>query len=195
MIVKNAEFLIGAVGADQYPNTGWPEIALCGRSNVGKSSLINCLIRRKNLARTSSQPGKTQELNYYSIDSDLGPYYLVDLPGYGFAKVSKIERAKWGRFIENYLLERDVLNMIWQVVDLRHPPSADDVRMFEWLRYHGKDVTVIATKCDKVPKGKWQAHRHAIEKKLGLEKSPIIFSAETGYGLEAIKSLVDSVLL
>lgn len=194
MIIKNAEFIIGAVSSAQYPNTGWPEIALCGRSNVGKSSLINRLLRRKKLARTSSQPGKTQELNYYAVDSDVGAFYLVDLPGYGFAKVSKAERAKWGNFIERYLLERNTLDMIWQIVDLRHPPSDDDVRMYEWLSYYNKRVIVIATKCDKVSKGRWQAQKHIIQKKLGAEKAPLIFSAETGYGLEEVQALVESVL-
>ena len=148
MIVKNSKFLIGAVSPKQYPDTGYPEFALCGRSNVGKSSFINRIIRRKNLARTSSQPGKTRELNYYEIETDCSPFYFVDLPGYGFAKASQKEREKWGQFIENYLLKRDACQLVLQVIDLRHPPTKDDIAMYQWLRYYDKPVQVVATKAD-----------------------------------------------
>lgn len=194
MIIKDASFLIGAVSPVQYPEDQWPEIALCGRSNVGKSSLINAVIKRKNLARTSSQPGKTQQLNYYQILSEPTSFYLVDLPGYGFAKVSKYERAKWGKFIQSYLLEREYLSLVIQVVDIRHAPSADDVHMYEWLRYYNKPVQVICTKCDKISKGKFQAHVHLIQKKLGMEHKPLIFSAETKYGLAQVHTLLASVV-
>src|SRR6478609_10651462 len=138
MKVNEAEFIISAVGPSQYPEDALPEIALAGRSNVGKSSLINCLISRRNLARTSSQPGKTQTLNYYKVNQDL---YFVDLPGYGYAKVSKTKREQWGKFIESYLLNRETLKLVLQLVDLRHPPSKDDQAMYEWLRH--MDVPVL----------------------------------------------------
>src|SRR5919201_4453444 len=126
MKVNQAEFVISAVGPSQYPADALPEIALAGRSNVGKSSLINRMINRKNLARTSSQPGKTQTLNYYKINQDL---YFVDLPGYGYAKVSKTQREQWGKFIESYLLNRETLKLVMLLVDLRHPPTKDDQAM------------------------------------------------------------------
>lgn len=194
MQIKSADFLIGAVKPEQYPTEGYLEIALCGRSNVGKSSLVNCLINRKNLARTSSQPGKTQQLNYYSIETDLAPFYFVDLPGYGFAKVSRKEREKWGKFIEQYLMERKECRAIWQIVDIRHKPSADDIAMHEWLTYHELPVTVIATKADKIAKGQWRKHTDVIKKALNMAEYPIIFSSETKYNkallLENIEALM-----
>lgn len=194
MQIKNASFLIGAVKPEQYPTEGHLEIALCGRSNVGKSSLVNTLINRKNLARTSSQPGKTQQLNYYEITTDISPFYFVDLPGYGFAKVSKAERAKWGKFSEKYLLEREECRMIWQIVDLRHKPSADDIAMYEWLVHHELPVTVIATKVDKISKGQWQKHVAIIKKALGAEKNPILFSSETKYNKTILLDLISEKL-
>lgn len=194
MQIKNATFLIGAVKPEQYPSEGHLEIALCGRSNVGKSSLINTLINRKNLARTSSQPGKTQQLNYYEVTTDYLPFYFVDLPGYGFAKVSKAERAKWGKFSEKYLLEREECRSIWQIVDLRHKPSADDIAMYEWLSYNGLSVSVIATKADKISKGQWQKHLMIIKKALGAEKTPILFSSETKYNKDVLIDLIKQYL-
>lgn len=191
MIIKNATFCIGAVSPEQYPKDSFFEIALCGRSNVGKSSLINKLINRKKLARTSSQPGKTQELNYYNIDSNLGRFYIVDLPGYGYAKVSKKERERWSKFMETYLLERSVLACIFQVLDLRHPPSKDDINMYSWLRYYEKKVHVIATKGDKVSKSRWLSHQQIIKKQLNCSDLPIIFSSETGYGKDKLNQLIE----
>ena len=133
MKVTDAKITISAVGPKQYPRDVRPELALVGRSNVGKSSLINCLINRKSLARTSAKPGKTQTLNFYLINQS---FYLVDLPGYGFAKVSKEIKAAWGRMIEHYLTERDNLRCVIQLVDLRHPPSAADILMFDWLKHY-----------------------------------------------------------
>lgn len=195
MKIKDSRFLIGAVGPSQYPTNGWPEIALCGRSNVGKSSLINRLIDRRNLARTSGRPGKTQELNYYAIDADPAPFYLVDLPGYGFAQVSKKDRERWGRFIEGFLLEHEGISEVWQIVDLRHPPSKDDIAMYEWLTYHHKPVFVIATKADKIAKGRWQAYASVIKKALGMKEGEIqLFSAEKGYGKEALLERLDGIV-
>lgn len=197
MIVKNSQFLIGAVSSKQYPDTGYPEFALCGRSNVGKSSFINRIIKRKNLARTSSQPGKTRELNYYQIDTDLSPFYFVDLPGYGFAKASQKEREKWGQFIENYLLNREECQLILQMVDLRHPPSKDDIAMYQWLKYFGKPVQVVATKADKISKGQYAKNQSQIRKALGMsgDENIILFSAETGLGVEAIDELLTPYLM
>lgn len=181
MEVHRPEFTISAVAPEQYPQDELPEIALVGRSNVGKSSFINRMIRRKNLARTSSQPGKTQTLNFYHID-DL--FYYVDLPGYGFAKVSKQMRAEWGTMIERYLLEREHLRGVILLVDLRHRPSRDDIAMAEWLYHFEIPFFVVATKADKVPTTKRKRHKAEVIKALQLqaEQSPILFSAETGMG-------------
>src|SRR5690348_2507438 len=155
MKVNAAEFIISAVGPNQYPDDALPEIALAGRSNVGKSSLINRMINRKNLARTSSTPGKTQHLNYYRINEQL---YFVDFPGYGYAKVSKTLRQVWGKMIEQYILERETLRLIMLIVDLRHPPSKDDILMYDWLKHYDMPVMVVATKADKIPRSRHAKH-------------------------------------
>ena len=194
MIIKQAEFIISAVGPKQYPEGDIPEIALAGRSNVGKSSLINRFINRKNLARTSGKPGKTQALNYYLINKD--QFYFVDLPGYGFAQVSQSIKEQWGKFIEAYLLDRHNLKGVIQVVDLRHPPSKDDKMMYEWLSHMGKEILVVATKCDKISKGHWPKHAKQIREGLnaGKEQKIVVFSAETGQGLEEIQQWVAQYL-
>ncbi len=192
MIIKQAEFVISAVGPKQYPSDHLPEIALAGRSNVGKSSLINKFINRKNLARTSSKPGKTQTLNYYRINQDA--FYFVDLPGYGFAQVSQSVKEKWGRFIDDYLTRRENLCGVIQLVDLRHPPSKDDIAMYDWLMHMHKDVLVVATKCDKISKGQWLKHVKQVREGLKADKSQqiLVFSAETGQGLEELHSWVEA---
>lgn len=192
MLVKQAEFVISAVSPKQYPTDNLPEIALAGRSNVGKSSLINKFINRKNLARTSSKPGKTQTLNYYLINKDY--FYFVDLPGYGFAQVSHQVKEKWSKFIDEYLLHRENLRGVMQIVDLRHPPSKDDVMMYEWLQHVNADVLVVATKADKISKGQWQKHVKQIREGLKADKSQqiIVFSAENGQGLEEVMNWVES---
>ena len=190
----NAEIVLSAVSKAQYPQDDMPEIALAGRSNVGKSSFINTLLGRKNLARTSSKPGKTQQLNFYNIDDKLR---FVDVPGYGYAKVSKTERAKWGKMIEEYLTSRENLRAVVSLVDLRHDPSADDVQMYEFLKYYEIPVIVVATKADKIPRGKWNKHESAIKKKLQFEASDhfIIFSSETRQGYDqAWDAIVESIL-
>ena len=194
MLVKKAEFTISAVKPDQYPDDALPEIALAGRSNVGKSSLINCLIRRKNLARTSSKPGKTQTINFYRIN-DL--FYFADVPGYGFARVPKTMKKQWGKMMEIYLLKRDPLKAVIQVVDLRHPPSKDDQNMYEFLKYYSIPTWVVATKADKVPKGKWQKHLKVIKETLKMEKEDplILFSAQTAYGKEQLWNLIDEQVI
>src|SRR5699024_1726452 len=143
MKITNAEFLISAVSSAQYPKTGYPEIALAGRSNVGKSSFINRLIGRKNLVRTSSKPGKTRTLNYYTIND---AFYFVDVPGYGYAKVSKVEREKWGKMMEEYFQQRELLEAVVLVVDGRHKPTADDVQMVEFIRH--LDIPLIVVRSE-----------------------------------------------
>ncbi|MDM5298961.1 ribosome biogenesis GTP-binding protein YihA/YsxC [Bacillus pumilus] len=181
MKVTKSDIVISAVKPEQYPSGGLPEIALAGRSNVGKSSFINSLINRKNLARTSSKPGKTQTLNFYIINDML---HFVDVPGYGFAKVSKTEREAWGKMIETYITMREELKAVVQIVDLRHKPSADDVNMYEFLKYYGVPVIIIATKADKIPKGKWEKHAKVVKQTLDIVPSDelILFSSETKKG-------------
>lgn len=183
MKIKTAEFIISAVSPKQYPAGDLPEIALAGRSNVGKSSFINRMVNRKSLARTSQKPGKTQTLNYYLIND---AFYFVDVPGYGFAQVSKLERASWGKMIETYLLERKQLKCVIQIVDIRHEPTADDRMMMDFLKYYQLPTIVIATKADKISRGKWNKHLKQIRDGLQLEKgTPLIpFSAKTGEGKE-----------
>ncbi|KXT78851.1 ribosome biogenesis GTP-binding protein YihA/YsxC [Streptococcus sp. DD13] len=180
---NNAEIILSAVSKSQYPQDDSPEIALAGRSNVGKSSFINTLLGRKNLARTSSKPGKTQQLNFYNIDSQLR---FVDVPGYGYAKVSKKERAKWGAMIEEYLTVRENLRAVVGLVDFRHDPTADDIQMYQFLKYYEIPVILVATKSDKVPRGQWNKHQAAIQKKLDFDSSDqfIIFSSEKKTGFE-----------
>ncbi|MGT2947978.1 ribosome biogenesis GTP-binding protein YihA/YsxC [Streptococcus devriesei] len=180
----NASLLLSAVNKSHYPQDDLPEVALAGRSNVGKSSFINTLLGRKNLARTSGKPGKTQLLNFYNIDDKLR---FVDVPGYGYAKVSKAERAKWGKMIEEYLTGRENLRAVVSLVDFRHDPSADDVQMYDFLKYYDIPVILVATKADKVPRGKWNKHAAAIKKKLDFDKRDqfIIFSSVDRTGLDA----------
>lgn len=193
MKITSAEFIISAVGPKQYPEGSQHEIALVGRSNVGKSSLINKFLNRKGLARTSSQPGKTQTLNFYHINQ---AWYFVDLPGYGYAKVSKADKSRWAKFIDEYLSTRKQIVGVIQLVDMRHPPTADDIAMAEWLRHFGVPQLVVATKADKISKGRWAAHKDVIRKQLGLGPSNdfIAFSAETAAGLPELTAWVESRL-
>lgn len=192
MIIKNAEFIISAVGPKQYPTDNLPQIALAGRSNVGKSSLINKFINRKNLARTSSKPGKTQTLNFYLINND--QFYFVDLPGYGFAQVSQSVKAQWGKFIDQYLSSCDEVRGVIQIVDIRHAPSKDDVSMYEWLMSKNLPTLVVATKADKISKGQWQKQLKLLKNTLHTvpEQEIIIFSAENGIGLDALQAWVEN---
>ena len=179
----NADILLSATNKSHYPQDDIPEVALAGRSNVGKSSFINTMLNRKNLARTSGKPGKTQLLNFFNIDDKLR---FVDVPGYGYARVSKKEREKWGKMIEEYLTTRENLRAVVSLVDLRHEPSADDVQMYEFLKYYEIPVILVATKADKIPRGKWNKHESMIKKKLDFDKSDtfIIFSSVNKTGVE-----------
>ncbi|MFC4556598.1 ribosome biogenesis GTP-binding protein YihA/YsxC [Virgibacillus kekensis] len=193
MKVTDAEIVISAVSQKQYPNDQLPEVALAGRSNVGKSSFINKLINRKNLARTSSKPGKTQTLNFYKINE---AFYFVDVPGYGYAKVSKKEREKWGAMMEEYFETRGTLKAVILITDIRHEPTRDDIQMYDFLKYYEHPVIVIATKLDKIPKGKRPAHIKRTKQTLEMEKDDLLipFSADTGEGKDeawgAIRSFI-----
>ncbi|WP_274649921.1 ribosome biogenesis GTP-binding protein YihA/YsxC [Paenibacillus humicola] len=194
MNISSAEFVISAVEPHQYPEDALPEIALAGRSNVGKSSLINKLILRKSLARTSSQPGKTQQLNYYRINDRL---YFVDFPGYGYAKVSKKQREQWGVMIESFLKTREPLKLVLQIVDVRHPPSEDDRLMYNWLKHFDIPVCVVCTKADKIPRSKWDKHVKTIKTELEADpRDPVVlFSSETGLGRDELWSVIMDVAL
>ncbi|UFJ39087.1 ribosome biogenesis GTP-binding protein YihA/YsxC [Brevibacillus humidisoli] len=190
MKVLSAEFVISAVAPKQYPTDGLPEVALVGRSNVGKSSLINKMLNRKSLARTSSRPGKTQTLNYFRINGEL---YFVDFPGYGYAKVSKSIKSQWGKMIETYLTGREELKLVIQLVDIRHPPSKDDIAMYDWCKQIGLPTVIVATKGDKIARGRWLQHTKVIRQDLRLrgDDTIIIFSAETGQGRDELWSEIN----
>lgn len=190
MEVHNVDLTISAVQPEQYPKTAYPEIALVGRSNVGKSSLTNVLINRRNFAHTSSQPGKTQTLNFYNVEDQL---YFVDVPGYGYAKVSKKERERFGQMIEQYLTERDQLKGTILLVDGRHAPTADDVSMYQWLRYYDIPTLVVATKIDKVKGNAWNRQASLVKKTLDLDQATplILFSAVKKHGQEAVWNWIE----
>ncbi|WP_195940216.1 ribosome biogenesis GTP-binding protein YihA/YsxC [Romboutsia sp. 1001713B170131_170501_G6] len=181
MKIRSAEITMSAVNRAQYPDEGIPEIALVGRSNVGKSSTVNTLLNRRNFARTSQTPGKTRTINFYLINQE---FFFVDLPGYGYAKVAKSEKEKWGTIMERYLSDREELCAIFLLVDIRHEPTSDDVMMYEWIKHFGYKCVVIATKADKIAKGKYQKHFSIIRKKLQLDKDekilPISSLKKTG---------------
>lgn len=185
MRIVSAEYVISAPGPAQYPEGDQPEIAFAGRSNVGKSSLINKLLNRRGLARTSSSPGKTRLLNFYSINKS---FYFVDLPGYGFAKVAKDVKAQWGKMIEGYLLNRQNLRVVVHLIDIRHAPSKEDVEMHEWLKHYQVPIILAVTKADKIARSKWHKHTKLICESLGaLRDTPVImFSALSGLGRDEL---------
>lgn len=185
MNIHNVALTISAVSPKHYPQTDFPDIAFAGRSNVGKSSFINKMLNRKSLARTSSKPGKTATINFYNIDDTIN---FVDLPGYGYAKVSKDEKKKWGNMIETYLDTRDTLICTILLVDARHKPTQDDITMLDYIRQRHGFAFVVATKCDKIPKTKLNDHLDDIYYTLELTDEDIMmpFSAETGFGRDDI---------
>ncbi len=189
----NCEMLVAAVRYEQYPPENLPEIALAGRSNVGKSSLVNTLVNRKNLARTSSTPGKTATINFYEVEKK---YRFVDLPGYGYAKVSKEEKKKWGGMIENYLSKRKNLKGVFLLVDARHKPSLDDKMMFEWIKNFGYEPIVVATKLDKLKKSEIEKNLTQIYDFLELDYDSVLipFSAEKRTGREEVLEAVNMIL-
>lgn len=191
MIIKQAELETVCGITSKLPKNAFPEVAFAGKSNVGKSSLINGLLNRKSLARTSSQPGKTQTINFYKVNGDL---YLVDLPGYGYAKVSNEIKAKWGRMIENYLHGSKQLKAVFLLVDIRHEPSANDKDMYQWIVAQGYEPVIIATKLDKIKRSQVQKQIEILKE--GLKLLPgtqlIPFSAETKQGRDEIWDVICS---
>ncbi len=193
MIIKsvNLETVIGVTS--KLPENHLPEFAFSGKSNVGKSSLINALMNRKAYARTSSQPGKTQTINFYNINDAL---YYVDLPGYGYAKVALAAKEKWGKMIERYLRQSPMLKMVFLLVDIRHEPSANDKSMYDWIVYNGYHPVIIATKLDKINRSQIQKQVKLLRQGLGMDKDGILipFSAETKQGREEIWDLIEGVM-
>ena len=191
MIIKQAELETVCGITSKLPENAFPEVAFAGESNVGKSSLINGLLNRKSLARTTSQPGKTQTINFYKVNGDL---YLVDLPGYGYAKVSNEIKAKWGRMIENYLHGSKQLKAVFLLVDIRHEPSANDKDMYQWIVAQGYEPVIIATKLDKIKRSQVQKQIKILKE--GLKLLPgtqlIPFSAETKQGRDEIWDVICS---
>lgn len=187
--ISNAEFVRSAVKKADFPRDRLPQIVFAGRSNVGKSSVINKLLNRKNFARVGAAPGKTTHINYFLIDKKL---YLVDLPGYGYAKVSKEEKARWGKLIETWFADTELMTLGVQIVDARHKPTADDCTMAEWFKTCGKPYVVVANKLDKLKKSEIEGNIARIRETLGLDENSIVipFSAEKGDGRQALLNLV-----
>ncbi|MBD8942552.1 MAG: YihA family ribosome biogenesis GTP-binding protein [Clostridiales bacterium] len=192
MIIKNAELETVCGITSVLPDNQMPEVAFAGKSNVGKSSLINGLLNRKSLARTSQEPGKTQTINFYNVNKEL---YFVDLPGYGFAKVSKEVQQKWGVMIENYLKSSKQLKAVMLLIDIRHEPSANDRNMYEWIVYNGYKPVIIATKLDKINRSQKDKHIKMIRQGLNVLPDTVIlpFSAKTKQGREEILDFISSV--
>ena len=192
MIIRKAELETVCGITSTLPENLLPEFAFAGKSNVGKSSLINGLLNRRALARTSSQPGKTQTINFYNVNDDL---YFVDLPGYGYAKVSVEVKAKWGKMIERYLKKSKMLKCIFLLIDIRHDPSANDKLMYDWSVSNGYKPVIIATKLDKLKRSQIQKHVKMVREGLGLEKEDVLipFSAETKQGRDEIWALIESL--
>ncbi len=194
MVIKNVELETVCGITSTLPENSLPEIAFAGKSNVGKSSLINGLMNRKSLARTSSQPGKTQTINYYNINQEL---YFVDLPGYGFANVSVEVKAKWGKMIEKYLQQSKMLREVFLLIDIRHKPGANDIQMYEWIVSNGYKPVIIATKLDKINRSQIQKQIKLIKETLQVEKGTLVFpySAQTKQGREEIYDFIDQHIL
>ena len=192
MVIKDVSLDIVCGVTSRLPDTGRPEVAFAGKSNEGKSSLINGLLNRKALARTSAQPGKTQTINFYNVNTCI---YLVDLPGYGYAKVSPAEKEKWGKMIERYLHSSKNLKAVFLLIDIRHEPSANDKMMYDWIVHNGFDPIIIATKLDKIKRSQWQKHVKMIKEGLKLRPGTkvIPFSAQTKQGREEIWELIDEL--
>ncbi|WZL74129.1 ribosome biogenesis GTP-binding protein YihA/YsxC [Clostridiaceae bacterium 35-E11] len=192
MIIRSAEIVMSAVKIEQYPQDDLPEIALAGRSNVGKSSLINMLVNMKKLARTSSSPGKTQTINFYDINQQ---FRFVDLPGYGYAKVSKASKEAWGKMMDNYLNNRKNLLDVLQLVDIRHAPTQQDKHMYSWIKHFGFNGIVIATKLDKIKRGQRQKQLNIIRKELQMTSDDILLpiSADNREGKEALWEIIEEI--
>ena len=193
MIIKNVSLETVCGYTSKLPKNTKPEIAFAGKSNVGKSSLINALMNRKSLARISSSPGKTQTINFYNINDVM---YLTDLPGYGYAKVSQTEREKWGKMIERYLCGSKMLRAVFLLIDIRHDPTANDKLMYDWIVYQGYEPVIIATKADKIKKSQMDDHLSAIARVLETPDGAVIipFSAVTKQGRDEIWEIMDQII-
>lgn len=193
MEIKKSDLHSIAVMKEQYPVDDLKEISFAGRSNVGKSSFINSIINRKNLARTSGKPGKTRTINFYIINDS---FRFVDLPGYGYAQVSKSEKEKWADIINEYLMNRENLKEVVLIVDMRHKPTNEDLAMYNWIKHFGYKGVVIATKADKISRGKWKKHEKDIREKLNMDESDILipYSSETKVNKDKVLTLFDSIL-
>lgn len=191
--IQTAEIVMSAVSQSQYPNDPLPEIAIVGRSNVGKSSFINSMLNRKGLARTSSKPGKTRTINFFLINDS---FYFVDVPGYGYAKVSKKERAKWGKMMEEYFTQRESLELIVLLVDSRHDPSDLDLQMYDYLKYYDLPVLVVATKSDKLKPSKKDKQFKQAKDILELEEDDemILYSSEKKEGRDSVWAYIEEYL-
>lgn len=192
MIIKNVELETVCGVTSVLPKNEMPEIAFAGKSNVGKSSLINGLVNRKALARTSAQPGKTQTINFYNVNQEM---YFVDLPGYGYAKVSQKEKENWGKMIERYLHNSECLRAVFLLIDIRHEPSANDANMYEWILANGYEPIIIATKLDKIKRSQIQKHLKMIRVGLNVVSGTKIlpFSAQTKQGRDEILDLIEEI--
>ena len=193
MEVNNVTLAAVGVKLEQYPVDGRKEVAFVGKSNVGKSSLINAMIGRKALARISSAPGKTRTINFYDVE---GVMYIVDVPGYGYAKAPKFEIEKWSKMIEEYLQMREQLQAIVLLVDIRHEPGKNDILMYDWLKHYGYDIIVVATKMDKLKRSQVPAHLAKIKKclELGPDDKLIGFSSETKQGVAELWEVVENAI-
>lgn len=194
MVIKKVDLEIVMGVTSKVAMTDKPEVAFAGKSNVGKSSLINALMRRKSYARTSAQPGKTQTINFYNINDAM---YLVDLPGYGYARANEEVKAKWGKMIERYLHASEQLRQVFLLIDIRHDPSKNDKIMYDWIIANGYRPVIIATKLDKIKRSQIQKQVKAVRTGLGLEKDDILipFSSETKQGLEELWEIIDSYVI
>lgn len=191
MIIKKAEYLISGTKFEHFPKLNYPEFVFIGRSNVGKSSLLNAITNRKNLAYTSSKPGKTITLNFYNVNDEI---LLVDVPGYGYAEKVKYDRLAYGKMIENYLNYSKNLISCFLIIDSRHKPSEDDILMYKFLKHLEKQIVIIATKIDKISKNELQKNLALIKKTLNLETNDLVFcvSSEKRIGIDSIHSYIES---
>ena len=193
MEVRNVSLAAVGVKMSQYPSDGRPEVAFVGKSNVGKSTLINAMVGRRALARTSSQPGKTRTINFYDVE---GLMYIVDVPGYGYAKAPKTEIEKWGKMIEEYLQNRQELRSIVMLIDIRHEPGKNDKIMYDWLKHYGYDIIIAATKSDKIKRSQLQKNLSVIRKSLDLKEGEILipFSGPEKKGVKELWDAIENVI-
>ena len=193
MKIESVDLAISAVRQSQYPQDNKPEFLLVGRSNVGKSSFINSIIERRNFARVSGKPGKTQTLNFYNVNND---FYLVDVPGYGFANVSKERQQKFGMMIEEYLENRDCLKEVFLLIDFRHKPTSDDLLMYNFLKYYDLSVTIVCTKVDKIGKTLREKQVKLIKDTLNITENDkfVLFSSSTKLGKSEIVHIIDNIV-